>query len=155
MKEKILYSWKAEEFDSHEKTLSWYIGTTTVFLGVIVLFVLFFHQYLAGLVVLLGLIALYAHANHQPNKINCQITNRRIKVGSRHYPFQKLKSFWLVNRKKNSKLYLHTTALLFSIISIPLGEGKSKKIKEGLKNLLPESGQGESINDLMTRWLKF
>ncbi len=155
MKEKILYSWKAEEFDHHEKTPAWYVGMAIIFLGIAAFFVFFFHQYLAGLVVVLGLIALYTHADHQPNKINCQITNRKIKVGSRRYPFQKLKSFWLIGRKENSRLYLHTTALLFSIISIPLGKGEIKKIKEGLKNLLPESGQGESINDRLTRWLKF
>ncbi|GAI53618.1 unnamed protein product, partial [marine sediment metagenome] len=59
MEEKILYSWKTEEFDHHEKEPAWYVNMAVLFLGVAAIFVFLLHHYLAAVVAVLGLIALY------------------------------------------------------------------------------------------------
>jgi len=155
MKEKLLYSWKTEGFEHYEKEIAWYVNTAILFLAIASLFIFILHLYLAAAVVIVGLAAVYVHANQEPQRIECRITNRRIKIGNRDYPFQKLKSFWILDQSSRPKFYLQTTALLFSTLSVPLGEGEATEIRKTLKNLLPEFGRGEAISDRITRWLRF
>jgi len=155
MREKILYSWKTIEFEYYDKQLSWYVHLAVVFLTVAFLLIYFLKLYLVAGIVVLGLIALFVHASHQPRKVSCQITNKQIKLGTRKYPFSKLKSYWIYNQGLYPKLYLQTTDLLFGSISIPLGEGDPAEIRKNLKNLLPEDEENELVSDKIGRWFRY
>lgn len=154
-KEETLYTFKTKEFDHFEKTPAWYVNMAILFLGIAAIFIFVLHQYLASLVVIAGLVALYAHSSQEPKKVKVKITNKKIKIGRHKHPFKKLKSFWLVDQGHQHKLYLYTSTLLFPVISIPLGGGEPKKIKQALGDYLPEAQSGETVNDKLTRWLRF
>jgi hypothetical protein len=155
MKEKTLYSWKTDEFEEFPKQPSWYVGLGIIFLSVAFILIYYFDNYLAALVVVLGLIAMYVHGSHEPKTIKCEITDKKIKIGTRKYPYSKLKSFWIYKEGLIPKIYFQTTDLLFNVLSIPLGEGDSDKIEGSLRDLLPNKNEGEAISDKLARWFKF
>lgn len=154
-KEKVLYSFKTKEFDYHPKEPAWYVNSALVFLLIAGIFVYFFHFYLTAVIILLGLIALFVHAAHEPRETTCQITNKKIKIGRKKYPYSKLVSYWIYNQQTYPKLYLKTDQLLFDVISVPLGEGDPEKIDQNLLGILPREEKGELVSDKVSRWFGY
>ncbi len=155
MKEKVLYTFKTKEFDYHPKEPAWYVNLTLVFLVIAGVFIYFFHYYLTSVIVLLGLIALFVHASHEPKEVTCQITNKHIKVGRKKYPYSKVVSYWIYNQQTYPKLYLKTDDLLFDVVSIPLGAGDPEKIAKSLEGILPRDDRSELISDKVSRWIGY
>ncbi len=153
--EKPVFGWSAAEFSQYKKKTNWYliIGFSAVIL--IIIFVWMKNYTAAGVVFAAGL-ALSAQANVKPKKIKCEIYPSGVVVGEKAYPFDSLKSFWVIFGESRM-VRLQPQGRLSASINMPISKNEDpEQIRLFLAKHLPEDeDRGEDIADTIQRWFKF
>lgn len=149
-----LISWKAPQFHYHKKTPLWFPIQAFVTLAVVVFFVLT-GQYFVSIIVILGAIVIYQLAHQEPEVMPVIFTPQGINFNGKLYPFDRLKSFWIIESAKHSRLHLQPIDRFATSVSIPSASEDSDKIRDLLRHYLPERHDAEEdLADRLNRWLR-
>ena len=150
-----LISWKAPEFIFHKKSLAWH-ASIIIFNVMIITILALMKQWLSIPVFLLLGFLLFKYAEVKPRMIEIGISNIGVKVGDNFYPYNRLKSFWLVYEPPIKTLNFETTKRFTSLISIQLEDADPFLIKSILKDhILEELERTEDFIGKIARLLKF
>jgi len=150
-----LLSWEAPEFIYHEKSTLWYILAGVALLALIGGSI-FMKEWLAVAVFIILGIFIFRYAEVKPKNIEVGLTNIGVKIGEVFYPFNKLKSFWLVYEPPIKTLNLETTKRFSPLITIQLENSDPFLVKNILKeHLLEEPERTEDLIDKFSRFLRF
>jgi len=149
-------SWIAPEFIEYQKNPKWYVSLLIV--GVILLAYAIWQKDILTFITFLALIfAAYVFAHRKPKQVKVNLTGKGIGLNSEEYPYNSLKSFWIIyNPPEVKTLHIETTQYLNKELVIQLQEVDPNDVRALLERYLPENFEKEeSYTDKLMRKLKF
>lgn len=146
-------TWKAPEFEYHEKGKLWFIigGSIVVLL---VLYALLSKNILFLLIIAFAVFSVLSYSFKKPRILRFVITSRGIKIGKTMYNFEYLKSFWIFE-SPIEELSLRSKKSFMPYIYIPLENQDVNEVSEILEQYLPKREQERPLIDNFIRMLKF
>lgn len=153
-------SWVATEYEHREHGADWYwaLGIITVSLAVAFVIV---GNILLSIIILLGVGTLLYYAKHPPQTIEYKISKLGIRAGETMYPWESIRSFWILEKEEDSKDYhkpklvLTSKKVLMPHIIIPLDELIIDDVHHILSNTLREDPHGEPLVERLSRKIGF
>lgn len=147
--------WQAPEYEFHPKTPNWYWGVFLVAL-VIGLIALFTVNFLLLILIIVAAFAVMMYGARQPDVIKFATTHRGVRFHTRLYPYDFLKSFWVIETAEKRKLILETDRIVLPHLVLPLGADiNAEDLRRYLLQFLPEVRQEESLADLLSDYFGF
>jgi hypothetical protein len=152
--DKPVFSWSAKEFPSYTKKGSWYFLFVLGGLALIAFFI-WQRSWAATGLVAAALFAIFAQAKVSPKSVKCELFRSGIVVDEKAYPYNQLKSFWIIVGE-HPVVRLEQTGTFRSQINIPISDEDPEQIRLFLAKFLPEDEKrGEDVTDVIQRWLRF
>lgn len=148
--------WEAPEYTFYPKTQNWYWGVALV-AGLLVLIALFTVNFLLAIIVVIAAFAVMMYGARPPELIKFALTRKGVRFHTRLYPYDYLKSFWIIEEHNRRKIILESDRLVLPHIVVPLAAGvNAETVREYLKNRnLPETRQEESLADILSDYFGF
>lgn len=145
-------SWKAFEYEYHEKETIWYIG---LIVGTLVMGALFY--WLSGTIwslpaLLVMAIAIFVYSNRKPQELQYSISEGLINVGSTKYIVDDFKSYSVV--AKNS-IQLHPLKRFMPFVTISTTDNTQNTVMAELDNYLPREPYNPDIFDKLMSKIRF
>ena len=152
--EHTVISWKAPEFFHYKKGWWWFPILAAITLIITATFI-FMHQYFAAIVIVVGGFVIYQLAHQEPEVLPVIFSTRGIKFKDQFYPFDRFKTFWIIDNEQVKKLHLQSIERFSLPIVIPLIKQDIAKVREFLNHYLPETHDAkEDFADWLNRILK-
>jgi hypothetical protein len=151
----ILFSWRAKEYEYHEKDKSWYWKMGAIFLTGVILGI-FTKNVLTVITFLLFASVFYLYSKRAPEEIEIVLLEKGLKVSEVLYEYRELKSFWIFyDGTDHSHISFLRKNKLLPSLEIPIGREFPEEARKILKNFLPEKKQAESLASILEKKLKF
>ncbi|MFC1655894.1 hypothetical protein ACFL3C_03430 [Patescibacteria group bacterium] len=153
--EKAVISWEAPEFIQHEKGWKWFVAAGIACLGLMVYSILVSNWTLVVALTVLSAVYVWQHFL-VPHHVKVIISNVGMKIGEKEYPYQNIKSFWIIYRSHHvTTLNLRSSSRLLPDVSIDLNGQDPTEIREYLcSQIHEEEGKEESFTDSFIRITK-
>ncbi len=153
--DKAIISWEAPEYIQHEKDWKWFVAAGIACAGLMIYAIFVENWTLVVALVVLAAVYVWQHFL-VPRHVKVIISNVGIKIGDKEYPYQNIKSFWIIYRPKHvTTLNLRSNSRLLPDISIDLNGQNPTEIREYLcSQIHEEEGKEESFTDLFIRITK-
>jgi len=149
-----VFSWEAREFTDYKKNGSWFAIVIVVAIALAAYFI-WQKNWTATGVVVAASFALIAQSRAKPKKVKCEVFRSGIVVDEKAYPYETLKSFWVLGGD-HPKVRLEQTSRFKAPINMPIADEDPEQIRLFLAKKLPENeDQGEDFTDTVSRWLRF
>lgn len=149
-------SWSAPEFETHDRSPVWYIGLAILAI-ITIAYAVWQRDY--TMLITLGVIytAVYLYAHKSPETIEVNISPLGIGLNEQWYPYERLRSFWIIYRPPQIKvLYISTNDYVVREVAIQLGDQDPNPVRDILLKHLPEDLEREEpTTDQLLRRLKF
>lgn len=149
------FEWSAPEYEFRKKGPDWFwaVGVITLTAATSSFFLQNF--IFAGLVIIMGF-SLALYGAKKPDMVNFKIDATGIKIGSRVFDYQNLKSFWIEYDPPIAKeLLVESKKTFVPHIKIQLGDQDPVKIRAYLLQFLKEEKIEESLIIAIARLLNF
>lgn len=149
----VILSWQTPEHLPQPRGKWWYIISGAV-LVLLIIFALVTKNFLfAMLVLLFAAVVLMGHSR-QPAILDCAVTAKGIQIGSGFYPYENLKSYWIVEEPVKS-VYFDFHGVRPSL-SAYLLDRETQEVREALAEFLAEdkNKKEEPLTDTFWRLLK-
>ena len=147
-----VFSWKSADFASGERSPLWYVVATVVAIAVIVL--LYFQAMWTGIVFVVVAYLYFILTGIKPRTIESAVYAKGLVIDGRVINFDEIKEFWLIDGLV-PKFYFSLQGKLTGQVIMPAKNAETEKIREFLKNHLPEENRGEDLTEKINRWIKF
>lgn len=152
---RALIEWEAADFE-YDQSGAAVLLIFGALLGVGGVGALFFKNFLFAIFLFIAGGLVISHAFRAPRQIKFSTTSRGIKVGSRLYPFEDLKSFWIFYDPPLFKeLALRSKKTFMPVIKAPLGELDPVRLRHILLRFLREEQEEMSAVDIIAKRLGF
>ena len=153
--DEAILSWVSPETIKHDRGVLWQAIISFIIITSIGLSFYFNNPTFAIAIIAFVLVYYLAHLEH-PKDVEVKISNIGIKVGSRKYPYNRIKSFWIVYEPPNVKiLYIRVSGEVISDIAILLDGQSPSPVREVLIEKVPElEGEGEKLSNILFRLFK-
>ena len=150
-----LLEWQAANFISPKRSASWYIGFGIVGL-ILTAYALYDRSILTLITFSMIIVAVFLLSRQSPRLLTYTITKTGIYVGNSLYPYNTIKTFWIVyNPPEVKTLNFETTAYVNSQVTLQLGNQDPLQVKNVLSKYLPEDlERDESVSEILARKLK-
>lgn len=147
--------WEAPEYVQHEKGWKWFLAAGLADLAFCVYAAVYQNWTLLIALVLLSAMYVWQHGN-VPKHVEIIVSHAGIKVGSKEYPYQNVKSFWIIYRPPHVKtLNIRSNSKLLPDISIQLGDMDPAILRTYLcSQIREEEGKEETGIDALIRTFK-
>ncbi|OGI90427.1 hypothetical protein A2911_01670 [Candidatus Nomurabacteria bacterium RIFCSPLOWO2_01_FULL_40_15] len=153
--------WTALEYEDKERSKDWFWA-----LGVIIVTAgatsIIFGNYFFAILIVLGGTLLGFFATKKPNEVLYELNEKGLRVGTRLFPYENIKSFWVETESPENKtevvptLFIKSERFFMPIISIPLKHNMVAEIHDVfIFNNIPEEEMREHISDHIMRSLGF
>jgi hypothetical protein len=148
----LSFSWKALEYEHHEKHPKWYWVTGGLLLAIVIYALITDSILMAITFILIGMLG-YIFAEREPRTIQMEINPEGIRVDNYFYGYEDLKSFWIFYETEEEirVLSLHGKRTFLPHIHIPIGDTNPIIIREVLIHYLPEIRQELTLLDRLER----
>ncbi len=146
--------WSAFEYEERERSADWFWA-----LGVIVvtssLAAIIYGNYFFAAFLVLGGILLGFFARRKPSMVTYELDARGLKIETRLFLYENIKSFWVETRIK-PMLFIKSERLFMPVISIPIENNMADEIRAiFLTKNVPEEEMKEHISDKIIESLGF
>ncbi|HPN55148.1 MAG TPA: hypothetical protein PLB52_04490 [Candidatus Moranbacteria bacterium] len=150
---KILYSWRAPQFEVYEKSGRWYI-IAALFILVMIVYALYTNgPIMAVTFILIGIVG-YIYSQKDPLVVTFAITDKGVIADKEIYLYENIKSFWIFYDPHHTKtISLHTKASFMPFIHIPFGDENPAELHKIMTRYIPEIKQDPSLIDAIERVL--
>lgn len=147
--------WQAPEYEFHPKTPNWY-WSIFIIAAVLALLALFTQNFLIVILILVATFSIMLYGGRRPALIKFAITHRGVRFHDRLYPYDYLKSFWVLESGRGRKLIVESGRVVLPHIILPLApQLNAEHLREYLKQHLPEVRQEESLGDILSDYFGF
>ncbi|OGJ42395.1 hypothetical protein A3B60_00115 [Candidatus Peregrinibacteria bacterium RIFCSPLOWO2_01_FULL_39_12] len=153
--DKSVISWIAPEMIRHDRGTVWKIVVSlisaTIIAGGIV-----YNSWTFSLAVAAFIVVYYLVNLEHPKDIEVKLSEIGIKVGTKKYPFSRIKAFWIIYEHPYVKtLNIRIAGEILADITIQLNHQNSSEVRNFLIAHIPElEGQSEKITDIFLRLFK-
>ncbi len=125
-------SWSALEYEEKERSRDWFWALGIIVVTSSIAAIIFENYFFAALLVLAGAL-LWFFAIKKPELVEYELNKKGLKIGSRVYPYENIKSFWVqldTSGETNLKpvLFIHSERAFMPVLSIPIDENIATKI---------------------------
>ncbi|MBD3156295.1 hypothetical protein GF369_00545 [Candidatus Peregrinibacteria bacterium] len=147
--------WEAPEYVQHDKGWKWFLGAGIVDFLLCVYAVATNNWTLLIALVLLSSVYIWQHGS-VPKNIEINVSRTGIKVGEKEYPYQQIKSFWIIYKPPMVKtLNLRSNSRILPDIAIQLGDQDPAQLRTYLcSQIREEEGKEESTVEALIRIFK-
>lgn len=116
--------WSTLEYEHKEKSADWFWALAIIIIASSITSIIYSNYFFATLLILSGVL-LAAFANKKPEMIHYQLSNKGLRIQSRLYPYENIKSFWVqadLTGETNTKplLFIKTQRLFMPIVYVPI-----------------------------------
>ena len=124
--------WSALEYEEKERDKNWFWALGIIVATSAITSIIYGNYFFAALILLGGsLLAFFAIKN--PELVNYEINLAGVKIRSRLYPFENIKSFWVQADPEGRTglppmLFIKSERLFMPVISIPITEDMAEDI---------------------------
>ncbi len=145
-------TWTASEFIGHEKSLAWYVMlgvvATIVAGGIFVLT----HDYASSIMVIIITVAAAVFSSRKPRTLTYKLDDHGLVVGDKGYPYNKFKSFSLVEEDAVKSIYLLPLQRFMPPVSVYFPPDQEQQVLNVIGSYLPKEPRGlDAIERLMRR----
>jgi hypothetical protein len=153
-------SWIATEYEHREHGTDWYWAISIITVSLAIAFIIVGNM-LLSIVLLLGMGMLLFYSKHPPEPIEYRVSKSGIRAGETLYPWETLRSFWIMEKEEDAedyhkpKLFLISKKSLMPHIAIPLNELIVDDVRNVLRNTLYEEPRAEPLADRIARKVGF
>jgi hypothetical protein len=150
-----LIRWEAPEYVQHEKGWKWFLVAGIADLGFCIYAAITQNWTLLIALILLSAFYVWQHGEN-PRHVEIVVSRAGIKVGEKEYPYQNIKSFWLIYRPPYVKtLNIRSNSKLLPDITIQLGDQEPTGLRTYLcSQIREEEGREETSLDALIRIFK-
>ena len=136
---KIYKEWDVLEFDTHERSKTWYI-IATVIAFLMMIFAYFTANFLFAIIIIITALIIILRDGQESNSVKVKITDQGIILGRKFYEYDEIKNFSIIHKPQYGikNLYLNFNNILSHRITISLDKVKPLQIREILLQYLPE-----------------
>lgn len=148
-------SWTASEFIAHEKAAGWYLllAVATVALAAIVYF-LTKDKITAGMVIFVA-IMFGVVAARKPRVLDYEVGAAGVRIGSKLYPYQLLKSFSIVQEGAVSSVVLMPLRRFMPSLTLYYPPDQEEAVLDTLGGYLPQEERSSDPIDRLMRKVRF
>lgn len=153
-KTSVIYKYKALEFDKYDKTPTWYVMFSVIFVLLLV-YAIIMRSPITFIVFVLLFILILLISNKDPKTILVEITKNGINLDKKKtFQYQDIDSFgiYVKNDIKFISLYLNEGWMQYA--RIPLGDEKPEEIADILEQYIPREDGKERLIDNIDHILK-
>lgn len=147
--------WQAPEYTFYPKDLNWYwgVGIVTVVLALMALFAM---NFLLVVLIAVAGFSVMMYGERQPDVVKFAVTHRGVRFHTRVFPYDQLKSFWIIETEHHRKLIVESDRAVLPHIVLPLADHvNAENLRQHLAHFLPEVRQEESLADLLSDYFGF
>ena len=132
-------SWEVPEYDTHNRSKSWYVKASVIALALI-LYSFLTANFLFAVIIIIVSLVIVLNDGKEPEKVIFSIVDEGIVIGKRFYDFDDIKNFAIVYKPNQGvkNLYFEFKNVLTHRLSIPLENINPLPIRENLLKYLPE-----------------
>ncbi|MEK7140728.1 MAG: hypothetical protein AAB815_03005 [Patescibacteria group bacterium] len=146
--------WSALEYEERERTRDWFWALGIIIVTASVASIIFGNYFFAALIILGGTL-LGFFAIRKPEMVTYEINDRGLKVRTRIYPYENIKSFWVMVEKKPT-LFIKSERVFMPIISMPIDPAMAEDIRNVmLFQNVPEEEMREHASEKIMESLGF
>lgn len=146
--------WTALEYEERERNRDWFWALGIIVVTSSAASVIYGNYFFATLILLSGIL-LGFFANKKPNVVSYELNEKGLKIRTRFYPYENIKSFW-VRTEIKPVLFIKSERLFMPMISIPLEESFSSSIQSiFLSKNIPEEEMREHVSEKIMDALGF
>ena len=148
-------SWIAPEFIRHQRGLLWKI-VMPILLFAAIFFGFYYGTWTFSIAIATFAIVYYLLHRQGPKDVEVRLSEVGVKVGGRHYPFSKIKAFWIIYEPLVSKtMYIRVSEDLSLDIPVQLEDQHPALVREFMISKVPEiEGQKVGMGELISRIIK-
>ncbi len=127
-------TWSTPEYTHKERSVDffWTIGLITL---VVMVFTLWFHNYLFAVFILVSGACLFLFTIRPPQEITFKIESEKISIGRDSYEWGNIRGF-TIKKKKNGELYakllIKTSRYFLPVFTIPMPEELTDEVRTAL-----------------------
>jgi hypothetical protein len=150
-----LVSWKAPEYEKHQKGIIWSVCAALI--AVFFIYYGFKNQaWTFSMAVIAAVFAYIVYWNQEPKKTKITVSEIGIKIGSYKIPYSNMKAFWIVYHPPFIKtLNIRTSDTFTPDVVIQLDGQDPTEVRKYFVRQAPEwEGKQENFMDSLTRFLK-
>lgn len=153
--DKAIISWIAPEMIRHERGIVWKI-TISLISAALIAGGIVYNSWTFSLAIAAFIAVYYLMNLEHPKDIEIKLSEMGVKVGTREYPFSRIKAFWIIYEHSYVKtLNLRITGELVADITIQLNHQKPSEVRNFLMKHIKElEGQSEKVTDIFLRLFK-
>jgi hypothetical protein len=119
-------SWSALEYEHREKSGDWFWALGIIVFASAATAIIYANYFFAALLILSGVL-LGFFARKEPEEIQYLLDNKGLKAGSRFYPYENIKAFW-VEVENKPKLFVRLDRAVMPNLSIPIDGNMAERI---------------------------
>lgn len=147
--------WQAPEYTFHPKNKNWYSGVLLVAV-ILSLLSLFTKNFLLVILIIVASFAVMMYGARQPDVVKFAVTHRGVRFHTQIFPYDYLKSFWILEANNQRKLILVSERLVLPHVVIPIAEQvNTESLRQYLLPFLPEVRTEESLADVLSDYFGF
>ena len=146
--------WSALEYEEKEHSPDWFWALGIIVVAVSITFIIYQNYFFAMFIILSGIL-MAMFSIKKPEMVHYELNQKGLKIKSRLYPYEKIKSFW-VQIEKTPTLFIKSERVFMPIISLPIEEGLADKVKNiMLLKEIAEEEMHEHISEKIMESLGF
>ena len=148
--------WEEFEYQYYQKDQSWYWWVGGVGLAAVVLSMIF-GSILFAILLLLSAVVIMLYGARHPELIPFVLHPHGVQVYKKLYPYQHLKSFWVLDIPERPRKIIITSEKVFlPHLVLPLHRDiETEQVREFLGRYLPEEHTEESLADILSDYFGF
>jgi hypothetical protein len=150
-----IISWVAPEFIQHHRGIIWKIIMGAIVISAAVIGI-FYNSWTFSLAIVTFAVVYWLFNREKTKVVEVVISQMGIKVGTRKYPFGKIKGFWInYNPPISKSLFVRVDGDLALDIEIQLNTQNPAVVREILIDKIPEfEGKRQSTTDIFLKLFK-
>jgi hypothetical protein len=156
--------WSALEYEEKERSPDWFWALGVIIVASSLTAIIYGNYFFALLIVLSGVL-LWFFAIRRPDIIYYELNDQGLKIRTRLYPYENIKSFFVQINSPIRKvgepelkplLFIKSERLFMPIISVPIEEPSAEKIHNMMiAHNVPEEEMREHISEKIMEFLGF
>lgn len=147
--------WSALEYEEKERSPDWFWALGIIVVTSSIAAIIFGNYFFAVLLILSGVL-LGFFAIKKPETVHYELNNRGLKIRTRIYPYENIKSFWVqIDPKEETglkpTLFIKSERMFIPIISIPIPYDRAEDIHSTMfaKNITEEEMKEHASSKIM------
>ncbi|OGI68940.1 hypothetical protein A3A05_02380 [Candidatus Nomurabacteria bacterium RIFCSPLOWO2_01_FULL_41_12] len=141
--------WSALEYEERERSADWFWALGIITLTASLTSIIYGNYFFAALIILSGIL-LGFFATKQPDMVPYELNEKGLKIRTRLYPYENIKSFWVQTEVKPT-LFIKSERLFMPVMGIPTENAKAEKIRSIMlgKNVIEEEMREHASEKIM------